>query len=246
MPRKGQLTPEQIMLRREASLRWYHKNKDRVSERRLNPEMAERQREYTRAYRARNREELNERSRVAQKLRRAESPEVNKAACAKYREVSRDQTKAQRRDRWANDAAFRATNNAKRREHWESQNPDKRSAAALVRSISHREREPWSRLLRSAEGRAVKKGIPFELTKAWAEARWTGFCEVSGIPFVVKNVGEPGPKFFSPSIDQIIPKAGYTPANCRFVLWAVNAFKGDATDADMLVVSESIVKKFSL
>lgn len=51
----------------------------------------------------------------------------------------------------------------------------------------------------------------------------------------------PRPRFFSPSIDRIVPALGYTPENCRFILWAVNAFKHDGTDDDMYRVAEALI-----
>ena len=226
-------------------MRWYEKNKARVAEARKDPENAERQREYVRAHRARSREAANAKSRESMRRFRAENPDANKASCATYHAAHRDEIEAKRREKWASDAEYREASNAARKAHWASIAPEIRSRAARVRRADHRKRVPWSVLLKAAEWRARKKGIPFELTNEWAAERWTGFCEVTGIPFVIKDRGEPGPKFWSPSIDQITPRAGYTPANCRFVLWAVNAFKGDGTDADMMLVAECILNKKS-
>lgn len=105
---------------------------------------------------------------------------------------------------------------------------------------------PWLRLVSSAKSRALKYNIPFDLTEEWAVSRWTGQCELTNIPFRTDLPGS-GPKTFSPSIDQIKPRAGYTQTNCRFVLWAVNALKHDGTDEDMYLVAAALIDvKFSL
>lgn len=100
---------------------------------------------------------------------------------------------------------------------------------------------PWLNALRGAKARATKHNIPFTLTKEWAEARWTGRCEVTNIVFILSN--KRSPYLFSPSLDRIIPSLGYTPENSRFVLHAVNALKGQGTDEDMLKIAQAIVQK---
>ena len=104
-----------------------------------------------------------------------------------------------------------------------------------------RVRLPWRQLIKGASERARKKGLPFSLTPEWAEKTWTGVCAVTGIPFRL-GLREPGPKTFSPSIDRIVPSLGYIPENCRFVLWAVNAFKYDGTDEDMISIARDIIE----
>jgi len=96
--------------------------------------------------------------------------------------------------------------------------------------------------VKTAEERARRKGVPFSLTAEWAISRYTGACELTGIPFVIGQRGS-GPKPYSPSIDRIVPSLGYTPGNCRFILWAVNALKHIGTDADMLFIARALVEK---
>lgn len=99
---------------------------------------------------------------------------------------------------------------------------------------------PWKHILRSRYRDALKRGIPFELTPEWAAARWTGRCELSGIPFDLKrNVSG----FYSPSIDKIKPELGYLPDNSRFVLFAINAFKNNGTDEDVFTACRLILSQ---
>jgi hypothetical protein len=100
-------------------------------------------------------------------------------------------------------------------------------------------RKPWAHMLAKARIRARGAGLAFELTHEWAKARWTGHCEVTGIPFTMW-VGTTVAT--SPSLDRIDPSRGYVDGNCRFVLWAVNRFKGDGSDAEMLAIARELVK----
>lgn len=91
----------------------------------------------------------------------------------------------------------------------------------------------WKRALGSARERAKKNGLEFGLTSDWAKARWTGNCELTGIPFVRSTGKGGGPGMYSCSLDRIDSKVGYIPDNCRFVLAGINALKGSGTDREM-------------
>ena len=102
--------------------------------------------------------------------------------------------------------------------------------------------QPWKPLLESAKRRAVKNNVAFTLTAMWAKRTWTGKCILTGIAFSGprKRRGYKN-RNLSPSIDRKKVKGGYTPKNCRFVLWAVNSFKRDGTDATMYRIAEALV-----
>lgn len=104
--------------------------------------------------------------------------------------------------------------------------------------------QPWSTLLTGAKRRAKIKKITFDLTPEWAIKRWTGACELTGLPFSepVKRVGYKN-RNMSPSIDRIHPTGGYTQDNCRIILWAVNGFKRDSSDSDMYKIARALIAR---
>lgn len=68
-----------------------------------------------------------------------------------------------------------------------------------------------------------------------------GFCEATGIPFdLSKPNGERKP--FSPSIDQIEPKGGYTKDNTQVVCWIYNAAKGTWGHEDVVKLARALIK----
>ena len=89
-------------------------------------------------------------------------------------------------------------------------------------------------LLRSARRTALDRGLGFDLSEEWLEAKLAeNICEVSGIEFEteIRSFGVPNP--FVPSIDRIDPCGPYTAANCRLVCWIYNRAKWLWTDEDM-------------
>lgn len=115
---------------------------------------------------------------------------------------------------------------------------DKSRARCMKNYRRTREKTPWKPLLEMAKARGRKKGTPCDIDNAWASARWTSRCEITGIPF---ELGRARRGLFSPSIDQIDAGKGYTKDNARFVLWAINSFKHEGTDEEMMYIARAIV-----
>lgn len=179
---------------------------------------------YTRFYQAKHRKRLNQKACEQRRLDRINDPERIRENNARYRAKphNREQAAAASRD-------------------WHAKNKEAANPRRTVRKQKERNLYPWKGPLDAARRRAKEKNLPFDLTECWADARWSGNCELSGIPFRIGERGN-GPKFFAASIDQIKPKQGYTMDNSRFVLWAVNAFKYDGTDQDVFLVAEAITR----
>jgi hypothetical protein len=144
----------------------------------------------------------------------------------------------QRKHYWANNKERLLQNHLV----WTRKNKKHVTAIQIKYLHNDMQRHPWHSLIRSSRKRAAANGILHNLDFAWGKERWTGFCEITGIEFDLpdKRFGHKNRNFF-PSIDRIKPELGYTKDNCRFVLWAVNVFKGDGTDADMYEIAEAIV-----
>lgn len=101
-------------------------------------------------------------------------------------------------------------------------------------------------LLDSAEKRAKRFNIPYDLDIWWATSRYTGHCEISGLPFEPYSPGH-GRSLYALSLDQIKPRGGYTKNNCRFIIWGLNAMLGNkGTIEDILKISKATIEKHSI
>ncbi len=77
-----------------------------------------------------------------------------------------------------------------------------------------------------------------ELSPEWILERLeVGVCEVTGMSF---TYGVEARNPWSPSLDRIDPKIGYTLANTRVVVWIYNAAKNVFTDGDVMLMAKAI------
>lgn len=113
---------------------------------------------------------------------------------------------------------------------WKKLNRDKVNAT----NLSVRSKRPAVYLVMSKKASCKRSGTLFALDAAWADATYTGFCSLTGLPFE-----KGGPR--TASIDRIDPKAGYVPNNCRWVLLAINMLKGEGSDADMFEIAQALI-----
>lgn len=131
---------------------------------------------------------------------------------------------------------------AKSYREWHDQNRARKYSQNLAWRRTNKERiaeytriyadeKPWISLLATARKRCKGSGLEYSLTMEWFKSRWTGRCELSGLELVRGNGKQ---HMRSPTIDRIDPSKGYTPENCRFVCLALNAMRGDGTDAEMM------------
>lgn len=170
---------------------------------------------------------------VANAKRMARYYETRETSIANSREWHAAHREEANSKRKAHYHANKAHHLAKARE-WQRAHPVEMKA----KRIQHRQNYQWANALSGARKRALMLGLPFDLTREWAIATWTGLCAISGLPFVL---GKPGDHWRTPSIDRIIPDVGYKQDNCRFVLFGVNALKGTGTDKEMFEVAKAIV-----
>ena len=97
----------------------------------------------------------------------------------------------------------------------------------------------------TARKNAHKKEIEFTLTKEWIKKRLEkGVCEVSGVPFKVclKTGNSGSKKAFGASLDRTDQTGGYTPENCKMVIWIYNLAKGTGTHADVLKLAKGVIE----
>jgi hypothetical protein len=139
------------------------------------------------------------------------------------------------------DPKKRAKHNAQANEKYRKDMQDPQRKAE--RRNAERERywlnQPW-RIAQEARIRATKKGLSYDLTKDWAFSTWTGFCSLTGIQFAARSTSITA---YSPSIDRIDNAKGYTKANCRWILYGVNALKNTGTDEDVLRIARAITER---
>lgn len=142
----------------------------------------------------------------------------------------------------------RAERNAARMERYYRAHPKVERPRKTRTEIRHaeyrraRQARPWERPFYGARYRALRKRLAFDLTREWCEENWIGKCAVTHIDF---QFGSQLHSPFSPSIDRIDAEKGYTKDNCRFVLFAVNSFKGKGSDADIFTIAKAIVEKLA-
>lgn len=100
-------------------------------------------------------------------------------------------------------------------------------------------------LFSAAQQRAKAKNLKFTLTREWIEARLeAGACEITGEAF---HFGPPEKGHshnpYAPSLDRINTKAGYTPKNCRVVLFMVNTAMNAFGEFQFEYISKCFLEK---
>jgi hypothetical protein len=94
------------------------------------------------------------------------------------------------------------------------------------------------RLLYYSRVRAKEKCLKHTITKDWLEEKTkSNLCELTKIEFDYDTTIQRNP--FGPSIDRIDVSKGYTPDNCRIVIWAVNAGLGHYSERDLYRVCKA-------
>lgn len=99
-------------------------------------------------------------------------------------------------------------------------------------------------LWHAAKRRAQDKQLPFDLSFEWVLERVkTGCCEVTALPFNLeeRRTGSMNAPY-APSIDRRDSTRGYTPDNCRMVVWALNMALGQWGDEVFAVVAKAFAE----
>lgn len=194
---------------------------------------------------AKDPETLRQRAREWRETHHERTAEINAKAGTKYYEANSD--KILERARTADRASRDGEANTQRLRELAAMTPEARaerdralrSAYVAGRHIKN----PVPVLVRSAQGRARRFGVPFDAAiRAPALEAWSrGVCEVFGIAF--SGTGKQSP--FSMSIDRIMPAKGCVVENVRFVCWWLNAACGSWGLEVILPAMRAIVDKAS-
>jgi len=97
------------------------------------------------------------------------------------------------------------------------------------------------RLFAYSKVRAKEKNLEHTITYNWLEQQtYENTCSATGLQFNYDTTKQRNP--FGPSIDRIDIKQGYTPENCRLVIWAFNAGLGHYTETDLYKVCKAYLE----
>lgn len=101
---------------------------------------------------------------------------------------------------------------------------------------------PASYLFYKSRTRAQRAGLEYSLTKEWIiQELAKGGCAATGLPFSF-DMGTPKqPNPWSPSIDRRDSSKGYTPDNCRIVVWVFNCAKMGWDDEVVLRMAQGLI-----
>lgn len=191
---------------------------------------SEKRQEASRRYRERHREKLRQTSQEWT----WKNPEKRKAYARDYYQRNKQRILDQSSKYYAENKGQRSLT---QKAWWDEAKKLGKHVGYRVARRNKMDAAPWGRVLKNARVNAKRAGVAFDLTLEWA-ASFGGICAVSGIPFV-PSFGHTGP--FTPSVDRLDPAKGYTQANCRLVIWAVNRFRGEHGDDTMWAVVDAMV-----
>jgi len=94
------------------------------------------------------------------------------------------------------------------------------------------------RLLAYSKVRAKEKELDHSITRGWLDEKTSkNICKATGIQFDYDTTIQRNP--FGPSIDRIDVDKGYTPDNCRLVIWAFNAGLNHYTERDLYIICKA-------
>lgn len=148
---------------------------------------------------------------------RLKNPEKMKLKSKKYKQANPDKCRFWNKD-------------------WRTKNREKNLELKRASYYRNRHTSTFGRI----RTRCKKMNIEFSLTPEWIKQRFdNGICELTGISFDM--VGKMTPN--SPSIDRINPNGGYTPENCRMIIWSLNRALCDYGQEYMFMLFEKVLRK---
>lgn len=104
---------------------------------------------------------------------------------------------------------------------------------------------PYAQIISHIRERSKTKGLECTINCAWAHKTYTGYCSITGLQFI-RIRGHGNVNAYHPSVDRIDPNKGYTPDNCRWVLFAINCFKNKFSDDDMYYIANAMLNNVNI
>jgi len=124
---------------------------------------------------------------------------------------------------------------------------NKRGKKSVVCKLCYPNYRRAVNLIYNARRRARQKNLKFDLDIDWAfEKLRIGVCPVTGLKFRSEVKGFKERSEYTPSIDRINPKLGYTKDNCRIVIWWYNIAKQTYSDIEVWHLCDQLVRSFDL
>lgn len=101
--------------------------------------------------------------------------------------------------------------------------------------------DPYRDLRRETKKRAVRKGMAFMSETEWNDLvqRANGRCELTGVPFDFTRHPTACRRPYAASVDRIDSTRGYTAANTRLVLCAVNLAMNQWGESVLQTIAEA-------
>lgn len=129
------------------------------------------------------------------------------------------------------------TKEAKARESCSKYNKSEKGRERQYRWQKKNPKLMWCAYARlNAKRRAVKKGLPFDLSGSYIYSILPDKCPVFGTAFKFRGNGVLGPT--SPSIDRIDPAKGYVEGNIVIISLKANQIKNAFTTSDIRRVAD--------
>lgn len=98
-------------------------------------------------------------------------------------------------------------------------------------------------LLKSAKRRSYKFDYHCDIDYYFIlEKLEKGYCEATGIVFDKNGEGDYSNHPYSPSLDRVDSKKGYTKENVRMVIWQFNLMKGEVSDEYLLSICDKFIE----
>ena len=86
------------------------------------------------------------------------------------------------------------------------------------------------------------RGLPFALTTDYVESIWNETCPYLGIPLAG---GEGKLARTSPTLDRIIPAAGYVEGNVEVISHRANTMKCEATPGELVAFASVLLHRYA-